>query len=135
MGKYLDDAKAMYNYARIELQQWQDSNDEILLRDAAERTWGAVTLATNDLLESYGRGAPSGTGARQSELQTLEQQHPHIRRLWMLARFASMNATLYKDCAYDGDCRKPLIPDVIEDGREYIDDVELLISTGCASSR
>ena len=46
MGKYLDDAKAMYNYARIELQQWQDSNDEILLRDAAEKTWGAVTLAT-----------------------------------------------------------------------------------------
>ena len=44
MGRYLDDAKAMYNYARIELQQWQDSNDEILLRDAAEKTWGAVTL-------------------------------------------------------------------------------------------
>ena len=60
MGRYLDDAKAMYNYARIELQQWRDTGDEILLRDAAEKTWGAVTLATNDLLESFGSPRPVG---------------------------------------------------------------------------
>ncbi len=108
MGKYLDDAKAMYNYARIELQQWQDSNDEILLRDAAEKTWRAVTLATNELLEFYGGSAPSGTGARLSELHAVEKQDPRVRQLWMLARFASMDATLYKDCVYDGDCRQPL---------------------------
>ena len=115
MGKHLNDAKAMYNYARIELQQWRDTSDEILLRDAAEKTWGAVTLATNDLLESYGRRAPSGTGDRLSELHAIEKQEPRVRQLWMLVRFASMDATLYKDCVYDGDCRQPLIPDVIED--------------------
>ena len=77
MGKYLDDAKAMYNYARIELQQWQDSNDEILLRDAAEKTWGAVTLATNDLLESYGRQGPVGHRcATRVELHAIERQGP-----------------------------------------------------------
>ena len=130
MGKYLDDAKAMYNYARIELQQWRDTSDEILLRDAAEKTWGAVTLATNDLLESYGRGVPSGTGDRLSELHAIEQRDPRVRQLWMLVRFASMDATLYKDCAYDGDCRQPLIPHVIEDAREYIDDVESLTNKG-----
>ncbi len=128
MGKYLDDAKAMYNYARIELQQWQDSSDEILLRDAAEKTWGAVTLATNDLLESYGRRAPSGTGARKSELNTLERRDRRFRRLRMLARFSLMEANLHNDCFYDGDCRLPLIPDVIGDAREYIDDVESLVN-------
>ena len=127
MGKYLDDAKAMYNYARIELQQWQDSNDEILLRDAAEKTWGAVTLATNELLDSLGRDAPSGTGARKSELNTLERRDRRFRRLRMLARFSSMEATLHNDCFYDGDCRLPLVPDVIEDAREYLDDVESLV--------
>ena len=126
MGKYLEDAKAMYNYARIELQQWQDSNDEILLRDAAEKTWGAVTLATNDLLESYDRRAPSGTGARQIELNTIERRNRRIRALRMLARFAQMEAILHKRCFYDGDCRLPLVPDVIEEAREYIDDVESL---------
>ena len=126
MGKYLDDAKAMYNYARIELQQWRDSNDEILLRDAAEKTWGAVTLATNDLLESQGRRAPSGTGARQIELNVLERKDCRFRRLWMLARFSAMETILHNDCFYDGECRLPLVPDIIEDAREYLDDVESL---------
>ena len=126
MGKHLEDAKAMYNYARIELQQWQDSNDEILLRDAAEKTWGAVTLATNDLLESYGRRAPSGTGARQIELNAIERRNRRVRAYRMLARFAQMEAILHKDCFYDGECRLPLVPDIIEDAREYLDDVESL---------
>ena len=126
MGKYLDDAKAMYNYARIELQQWQDSNDEILLRDAAEKTWGAVTLATNDLLESFGRRVPSGTGARQIELNTIERRNRRLRSFRMLARFAQMESILHNRCFYDGDCRLPLVPDVIEEAREYLDDVETL---------
>ena len=126
MGRYLDDAKAMYNYARIELEQWRHSADEILLRDAAEKTWGAVTLATNDLLESYGRRAPSGTGARKSELNAIERRDRRFRQLWMLARFAAMESTLHRDCFYDGDCRLPLVPYVIEDAREYLDDVESL---------
>lgn len=126
MGRYLDDAKAMYNYARIELEQWRQSADEILLRDAAEKTWGAVTLATNDLLESYGRRAPSGTGARKSGLIAMERRNRRIRRLRMQDRFSAMESTLHKDCFYDGDCRLPLVPYVIEDAREYIDDVESL---------
>ena len=126
MGRYLDDAKAMYNYARIELQQWQDTGDEILLRDASEKTWGAVTLATNDLLESVGRRAPSGTGARKSELNAVQRRDSRIRRLRMLSRFTEMESTLHEDCFYDGDCRVPLVTDVIDDAREYLDDVESL---------
>ena len=126
MGQYLDDAKAMYNFARIELQQWQQSNDEILLRDAAEKTWGAVTLATNDLLESLGRRAPSGTGARQIELNSIERRDRRFRAYRMLDRFSAMESILHKNCFYDGDCRLPLVPDIIEDAREYLDDVELL---------
>ncbi len=126
MGRYFDDAKAMYNYARIELQQWQQTNDEILLRDAAEKTWGAVTLATNELLESFGHRAPSGTGARRSELHAIERRERRFRRLRMLDRFAAMEGILHKDCFYDGDCRLPLVPDIIESAREYIDDVESL---------
>ena len=126
MGKYLDDAKAMYNYARIELQQWQDSKDEILLRDAAEKTWGAVTLATNDLLESYGRRVPSGTGARRSELHAMERRNRRLRQMRMLERFMALENLLHKDCFYDGNCPLPLVPDFIESAREFLDDVESL---------
>ena len=129
MGKYLEDAKAMYNYARIELQQWRGSNDEILLRDAAEKTSGTVTLATNDLLESFERRVPSGAGARKSELHAVQRRERRVRSLRMLDRFSAMEATLHNDCFYDGDCRLPLVPDVIEDAREYLDDVEALSGT------
>ena len=37
-----------------------------------------------------------------------------------------MEATLHNDCFYDGDCRLPLVPDVIEDAREFLDSVESL---------
>ena len=126
MGRYLDDAKSMYNHARIELQQWRESDDEILLRDAAEKTWGAVALATNELLVSFGRRAPSGTGARQSELNALERRNRRFRQLRMLDRFSAMESILHKDCFYDGDCRLPLVSDIIQDARDYIDDVESL---------
>ena len=128
MGRCLDDAKVMYNYARIELQQWEQSNDEILLRDAAEKTWGAVTLATNDLLVSLGRQAPSGTGARRSELHTIERRDRRLRRIRLLDRFMSMENLLHKDCFYDGDCPLPLVPDFIADAREYLEDVESLVT-------
>ena len=85
-----------------------------------------MTLATNDLLESFGRRAPSGTGARKSDLNALERRDRRIRRLRMLDRFSSMESTLHKDCFYDGDCRLPLVPDIIEAAREYLDDVESL---------
>ena len=87
MGRYLEDAKALYGHARGELEQWRQSRDEIVLRDAAEKTWGAVTLATNELLESVGRRVPSGTGARRSELNSIERSDRRFRRLRMLDRF------------------------------------------------
>ena len=128
MGKYLEDAKAMYNYARIELQQWEQSNDEILLRDAAGKTCGAVTLATNELLESFGCCAPSGTGALKSELNAIQRRDRRFQQLRILERFSSMEGILYRDCFYDGECRLPLVPDIIEEAREYIDDVESLVN-------
>ena len=35
-----------------------------------------------------------------------------------------MEGILHKDCFYDGECRLPLVPDIIGEAREYLDDVE-----------
>ncbi len=126
MAEYLDDARALYAHALRELADWRHSQDEVLLRDAAEKTWGAVTQATNELLQVYDRTVPSGTGARRSSLNAIERQNRRIRRLRMLARFTTVEGVLHKDCFYDGYCPLPLITDVIEDAQEYIDDVEAL---------
>ncbi len=127
MAEYLDDARALYAHALRELADWRHSHDEVLLRDAAEKTWGAVTQATNELLQVYDRTVPSGTGARRSSLNAIERQNRRIRSLRMLARFSEVEGILHKDCFYDGYCPLPLITDVItEDAREYLDDVEAL---------
>ena len=126
MGYYLDDAKAMYRHAMLELETWRQSEDEIVLRDASEKVWGAITQATNELLQAYDRPVPSGTGARRSGLNAIERQHRQISRLRMRARFMEVENVLHKECFYDGYCPLPLVTDVIEDAREYLDDVEAL---------
>ena len=52
MGRYIEDAWALYGHAVGELEEWRRTGDDVLLRDAAEKAWGAVTLAANELLES-----------------------------------------------------------------------------------
>ena len=127
MAEYLDDARALYAHALRELADWQHSQDEVVLRDAAEKTWGAVTQATNELLQAYDRPVPSGTSVRRSSLNAIERRNRHIRSLRMLARFSEVENILHRACFYDGYCPLPLITDVIiEDAQEYLDDVETL---------
>ena len=126
MGNYWDDAEAMYRHALAELAMWRQSDDEIVLRDASEKVWGAVTQATNELLEAYDRPVPSGTGARRSGLNAIARQNRQFRRFRMLERFNTVENVLHKECFYDGFCPLPLVTDVIEDAREYLDDVDAL---------
>ena len=67
-----------------------------------------------------------GRGARRSGLNSIERQHRQIRRFRMLDRFNTVENVLHKECFYDGYCPLPLVTDVIEDAREYLDDVEAL---------
>ena len=128
MGKYLDDARALYQHALDELQRWEETQDETLLRDAAEKSWGAMTQAANELLDAYGRKVPSGTNARRDQLNGLERRERHLRRMRLRARFSDAENVLHKDCFYDGYCSLPLVRDlVVEDTREFLDDVEAAI--------
>ena len=125
MGRYLDDAKTLYNEALHELERWQQTQNPAILRDAAEKAWGAVTQAANELLETYGRRVPSGTGGRKSELHALERHDRQLRTLRLEDRFNSAENILHKECFYDGICPLPLVTEkVTEDVKEYLDDVE-----------
>lgn len=124
MGKYLDDANSLYQQALKELERWQQTQDQAILRDAAEKAWGSVTQAANEVLDAYGRRIPSGTGARRSELHTLARQDRRLRSLRLEDRFNTAENVLHKECFYDGTCPLPLVTDlVIEDVKEYLDDV------------
>ena len=123
MGRYLNDARALYEQARGELRRWEETSDDALLRDAAEKAWGAVCQAANELLEAYGRRVPSGTNARRSQLNALEHEERQLRSLRFRDRFSGAADVLHKECFYDGECPVPLVTDVVEDVKEYLDDV------------
>ena len=124
MGRYIEDAWALYGHAVGELEEWRRTGDDVLLRDAAEKAWGAVTLAANELLESQGRVVPDGTNARRDGLRVLEKQNRQMRALRLRARFSDAKLILHQDCFYDGQCPTELVVEMVtDDVREYLGDV------------
>jgi hypothetical protein len=113
MGKYLDDARTLYAKALNELTRWGETKDQVLLRDAAEKAWGAVTQAANELLKSYGYRVPRGTGARRDQLFALERQERRLRSMRFRARFSDAEKGLHEDCFYDDVCSLPLVTGMV----------------------
>ena len=129
MGSYIEDAWALYGHAVGELEVWRRTGDKILLRDAAEKAWGAVTLAANELIESQGRVVPDGTNARRDGIRAIERQNRSIRALRLQARFSDAKLILHRDCFYDGQCPSELVEEVVtEDVREYLGDVANVVN-------
>ena len=129
MGRYIEDAWALYGHAVGELEEWRRTGDSVLLRDAAEKAWGAVTLAANELLESQGRVVPEGTNARHDSLRVVEKQNRQLRSLRLRARFSDAKLILHQDCFYDGQCPTDLVVEMVtDDVREYLGDVANVVN-------
>jgi hypothetical protein len=125
MGRYLDDARTLYNEALHELERWEQTKNPAILRDAAEKAWGAVTQAANEVISAAGQEVPSGTGARLRELTRLERQARQLRALGLKDRFGFAELVLHRDCFYDGNCPLPLVQEVVvQDVKEFLDEVE-----------
>ena len=124
MGRYIEEAWALYNHAVSELEDWRVTGDVILLRDSAEKAWGAVTQGANELLESEGWVVPSGTNARRDGIRAIEGGNRRIRALGLYRQFSTAELILHRDCFYDGQCPPELVADfVTDDVREYLGDI------------
>ncbi len=124
MGRYIEDAWGLYNHAVSELEDWRRTGDAIVLRDAAEKAWGAITQGANELLESQGRVVPSGTNARRDGIRSLERRNRQIRTLGLYRQLSTAELILHRDCFYDGQCPEELISEVVtDDVREYLGDI------------
>lgn len=127
MAQYIDDANALYRHVQRELGEWRISQDDhTLLRDAAEKTWGAVTEAANEVLFAYNRKVPSGTNARRNGLIAIQKRHRQVRPLNMSDRFVRFLNILHKNCFYEGDCPLPTVTETIDEAQYFINDAETL---------
>ncbi len=129
MGRYLEDAWALYNHAVGELEDWRVTGDTIRLRDSAEKEWGAVTQGANDLLESQGRVVPEGTNARRYAIRTLEKGGIRVRALRLSAQLSAIELILHRDCFHDRRCPGELIEEVVTyDVREYLGNISGVVN-------
>ena len=125
MPAYMDEAWGFYHHAQRELREWRLTDDPILLRDAAEKTWGAITMASNALLESRVGKLPEGTNARLNGIIRLERGDRHLRALGLSSAFKRAKEILHQDCFYEGDCPIELITGWIDqDARAYLEAVD-----------
>lgn len=74
-------------YANEEYKKFEEKRDPLLLRDASEKAWLAVILATDLLLTTSGIGKPSSYKERKNMLRTLLAKEPNLAALGIDDKF------------------------------------------------
>ena len=132
MGAYLNKAREFHRQAIAEMEEWNRTRtNDVLIRDAAEKAWGAVTQAANELLTTFdgGREQPVSSRGRQSALMELEKERRQLRSLHLAERYNAAQIVLHAQAFYEGDYRPADIERYITDlVKEYLDDVERVAS-------
>lgn len=76
----LDEAFKALAYAREECKDFEVKRDPLLLRDAGEKAWLAVIIATDILLLTSGMGKPSSYKERKNMLRALVAKKPMLAK-------------------------------------------------------
>lgn len=125
MGIYLNKAKKMHQTAVAELEQWEHAKDVVILQEAAEKAWGAMTQASNELIQAFGKKVPHGTNVRRRTLEALEDEHRQLASLKLSHTFGFAEYVLHNDCFYEGDCTPDEVTRWIRtEAKRYLEDVE-----------
>jgi len=132
VGAYLNKAREFHRQAVEELADWKRArNNDVLIRDAAEKAWGAVTQAANEVIATLEgpNNVPKGTNVRRQTLVALEKRFRELRVRSLSERFAGAENTLHTHCFYDGDYNPEEVEAWIQDYvPTYLDHVEEAIN-------
>lgn len=120
MDVALGDALKALERAIAELNEYAKSRDPVLLREAAEKGWLAVSKAVESLLK-----------ARGIEARTYRERRDALSKLgldYLRDRYAAREKFLHIDCFYDGLCDEDFVRKELDKVREIIDEIKELIS-------
>ena len=127
MGEYLAEAKRFHQEAMREFEKGKRDGDSAVIRDAAEKAWGAIVQATNELFEKRGMPLPRTHYERRRKLEELEKQDTKLKQLGFRDRFGAREHYLHEECFYDGHYSiDALEEEIFKKVRAYIEDVERL---------
>jgi hypothetical protein len=127
---FLDDAKEFLERGFKEFEEAVKLNDNVRIRDAAEKLWNATINATNALILSYFDIVPASHWERRRLLEKLEDANPEVKKLGFRDRYGARDRYLHEMTFYDGIIDVEMLRKEVEKVKEYINDVCRLLQIG-----
>ena len=123
-----DRVRALFADARDLQADALEMLEQGLLRNAAEKAWGATKRATDALaLARTGEEEPERSSESSTGLRMLESLDPEVRRARLVRRHYTRQGSLHGECFYAGLC-EPIDETErrIRETSDYIDAAERL---------
>jgi hypothetical protein len=124
----LEEAWRVLELAYEELERFSTGREPLRLRNACEKGWLAVILATDELLARYGYEKPGGYRERRELLRKLEESAEDVARLGLRDRFGARGYYLHILGYHEGSLSESEIIVELEKVARYLKDVEELLS-------
>jgi len=116
----LEEAKRALELANRELEEFRRERDSLRLRDACEKGWLAVLLATDALLAELGK--PESYSERRTLLRELEKKMP--KAIGLRDRLGARGYYLHILGYHEGSLREDEVAEELEKARKYVEDVK-----------
>ncbi len=117
----------LYERGSKELEEGLREDDEIKVRDGAEKLWNAIINATNALALSKLNIIPASHWERRKALERLEDTDPSIEALGLRDKYGARERYLHEMTFYDGIVDAEMLKREVVKVKRYIEDVEKLI--------
>lgn len=121
-----DEAYKALAYAYEEYKRFEEGRDLLLLRDACEKAWLAIILATDQLLVSKGVGKPSSYRERREMLRRLVAGRPELEGLGIDDRFYARAYKLNILGLHEGAIDPEDVEEELRKAEEYLKTLESL---------
>ena len=117
----LEDALKALKSARREYEEYIKTRDPMKFRDACEKGWLSVVLATDYLITCVGIDKPRGRGERNELLEALEKHVDEIRKVGLPDRMWARSTRLH---ACEGWISDESLKIELEKVEKYLKDME-----------
>jgi hypothetical protein len=121
----LEEAKNALKLANEELKSFR--GEALRLRDACEKGWLAVLLATDALLAELGFRKPESYAERRILLRELERKMPKAAEISLRDRLGARGYYLHILGYHEGSLREEEAAEELEKAGKYVEDVEKLL--------
>jgi hypothetical protein len=126
---FLQNAFDFFMKSSKEIDEGLRLNDQLKIRDAAEKLWNAIINATNALILKELDVVPASHWERRKLLEKLEDLLPEVEKLGLRDRYGARERYLHEMTFYDGIIDSEMLRREVDRVKKYLDDVKKLIET------